>query len=78
MRTVENALNRMEKVELNAVTSRMMNVANVIALLWSLKDYGIPPSRSPTLTATAGMPTRGYGLWNLSGARNQKKGDYSG
>lgn len=55
MRTVENALNRMEKVELNAVTSRMMNVANVIALLWSLKDYGIPPSRSPTLTATAGM-----------------------
>ena len=61
MRTVENALNHMEKVELNAVTSRMMNVANAIALLWSLKDYGIQPSRNPILTVTVGKLTRGYG-----------------
>lgn len=34
--------------------------------------YGIPPLRNPTLTATVGMLIRGFGLSNLSGARNRK------
>ena len=38
-----------------------------------LLDFGTPPSRNPTLTATAGMLIRGYGLSNLSGARNRKE-----
>lgn len=41
--------------------------------LTNLRNYGIPPSRNPTLTATAGMLIRGCGLSNLSGARNRKE-----
>ena len=41
--------------------------------LTNLRNYGIPPSRNPTLTATVGMRIRGCGLLNLSGARSRKE-----
>lgn len=52
-------------------TEEQCSQCDEVMMEW--ENFGIPPSKSPILTATVGMQIRGCGLSNLNGAKNRKE-----